>query len=80
MQEKSEAPRRVRHSVAPPQSIIPLKLLARDDAGGGPPGEHEGRTKIRIVLADSETIYRVGTENIFALRNDIPISSCSKAS
>jgi DNA-binding NarL/FixJ family response regulator len=74
MQEKREGPRRFRQAVAPPQSITPLKLVARDDAGGGPPGD-KGRdnTKIRILLADSETIYRVGIQKTFALEDDIQV-------
>ena len=73
MQQKSEAPRRFRHSVTSPQSILPLKLLARDDAGGETPIDYESDAKIRIVLADSQAIYRVGVENIFALENDIQV-------
>jgi DNA-binding NarL/FixJ family response regulator len=73
MHEKREGPRRFWQAVAPPQSITPLKLVARDDAGGRPPSRHENRdnTKIRILLADSETIYRVGVQKIFAPEDDI---------
>ena len=62
-------------AVAPPQSITPLKLVAPDDAGGGHPDDYEGRdnTKIRILLADSGTIYRVGIQKIFALEDDIRV-------
>jgi two-component system, NarL family, nitrate/nitrite response regulator NarL len=75
MQEKREGPRRFRQAVAPPRSITPLKLVARDDAGGGPPADDKGRdnTKIRILLADSETIYRVGIQRILALEDDIRV-------
>jgi DNA-binding NarL/FixJ family response regulator len=75
MQEKKEGPRRFWQAVAPPQSITPLKLVAPDDAGGGHPDDYEGRdnTKIRILLADSETIYRVGIQKIFALEDDIRV-------
>jgi DNA-binding NarL/FixJ family response regulator len=75
MQEKREGPRRFWQAVAPPQSITPLKLVAPDDAGGGSPSHYEGRdsTKIRILLADSETIYRVGIQKIFALEDDIRV-------
>ena len=75
MQEKREGPRRFRQAVAPPRSITPLKLVARDDAGGGPPADDKGRdnTKIRILLADSETIYRVGIQKTFALEDDIQV-------
>ncbi len=75
MQEKREVPRRFSEAVAPPQSIIPLKLVARDSASGGPPSDYEGRdkTKIRILLADSETIYLVGIQKTFALEDDIRV-------
>jgi DNA-binding NarL/FixJ family response regulator len=75
MQQKREGPRRFRQAVAPPQSIIPLKLVARDSAGGGPPNDYEGRdsAKIRVVLADSETIYREGVQKILALQDDIRV-------
>jgi DNA-binding NarL/FixJ family response regulator len=75
MQEKREGPKRFRKAVAPPQSIIPLKLVARDSAGGGPPSDYEGRdsAKIRVVLADSETIYREGVQKIFAREDDIRV-------
>src|SRR5258707_3434179 len=75
MQEKREGPRRCCQAVAPPQSITPLKHVARDSAGGGPPSHYQGRddTKIRILLADSETIYRVGIQKIFALEDDIRV-------
>jgi DNA-binding NarL/FixJ family response regulator len=75
MQEKMEGPKRFCQAVAPPPSITPLKLVARGDAGGGPPSDYEGgdSAKIRIVLADSETIYRVGIQKIFALEEDIQV-------
>jgi DNA-binding NarL/FixJ family response regulator len=75
MQEKREAPKRFWQAAAPPQSTTLLKLVARDDAGGGPPSHYEGgdNTKIRILLADSETIYRVGIQKIFALEEDIQV-------
>jgi DNA-binding NarL/FixJ family response regulator len=75
MQEKKEGPKRFCQAVAPPQSITPLKLVARGDAGGGPPIDYEGRdnTKIRILLADSETVYRVGVQKIFAVEDDIQV-------
>jgi DNA-binding NarL/FixJ family response regulator len=71
MQEKRKAPRRFSQAVAPPQSITP----ARDSAGVGPPIEYEGadRPTIRVVLADSQTIYRVGIQKIFALEDDIRV-------
>jgi DNA-binding NarL/FixJ family response regulator len=75
MQEKREDPRRFWQAVAPPQSITPWKLVARDSAGGGPPSHNEGgdSAKIRIVLADSETVYRVGVQKILALEDDIRV-------
>ena len=75
MQEKTVGPIRVSQAVAPPQSITPLKLVDRDDAGGGPPSHYEARdhTKIRILLADSETIYRLGIQKIFALEDHIQV-------
>jgi DNA-binding NarL/FixJ family response regulator len=53
----------------------PLNLAAPEDAGGGAPSHGEGRNdiKIRILLADSETIYRVGIQKIFALEDDIRV-------
>ena len=73
--EKREAPRRFWQAPAPPRSIAPLKRGAQDDAGGGPSGHDEGRddAKIRILLADSEKIYRVGIQKIFALEDDIRV-------
>jgi DNA-binding NarL/FixJ family response regulator len=75
MQEKMEGPKRFCQAVAPPPTITPLKLVAHGDAGGGPPSHYEGRdnTKLRILLADSETIYRVGIQKIFALEDDIRV-------
>jgi DNA-binding NarL/FixJ family response regulator len=75
MQKKKEGPRRFCQAVAPPQSVIPWKLVARDSAGGGSHGQHEGRdkSKIHILLADSETIYGVGMQKIFAHEDDIRV-------
>jgi DNA-binding NarL/FixJ family response regulator len=75
MQEKRKAPRRFLQAVAPPQSITALNLPARDSAGVGPPIEYEGadRPTIRVVLADSQPIYRVGVKKIFALEDDIRV-------
>ncbi len=75
MQEKREGPRRLWQAVAPPRSNTPLKLVARDSAGDGPPSQYKGgdKTKIGILLADSETIYRVGIQKILALENDIRV-------
>ena len=75
MREKRKDPSGFRRPVTPQESIIPLKRVARDTAGGGSPGDYEGRdnTKIRIILADSETIYRVGIQKIFALQDDIRV-------
>ena len=75
MQEKREAPRRFSQAAAPSQSITALNLLAGDGAGVEPPIDSEGadRAVIRIVLADSQAIYRVGIDNIFALEDDIRV-------
>jgi DNA-binding NarL/FixJ family response regulator len=75
MQEKRKAPRCFCQAVAPPRSNTPSKLVARDSAGDGPPSHYKGgdNTKIRILLADSETIYRVGIQKIFALEDDIRV-------
>jgi DNA-binding NarL/FixJ family response regulator len=52
-----------------------LNLPDRDRAGVGPPIVYEGadNAAIRLVLADSQTIYRVGIQKIFALENDIRV-------
>jgi DNA-binding NarL/FixJ family response regulator len=49
-----------------------LNLPDRDSAGVGPPIDYEGADKaaIPIVLADSQTIYRVGMQKIFALEKN----------
>jgi DNA-binding NarL/FixJ family response regulator len=68
-------PQRFWQAVTPPRSIVPRKIAGPDDASGGPPSHNEGRDdpKIRILLADSETIYRVGIQKIFALEDDIRV-------
>jgi two-component system, NarL family, nitrate/nitrite response regulator NarL len=75
MQEKRKAPRRFSQAVDPPHSITALNRPARDSAGGGPPIECEGGDSavIRVVLADSENLYRVGIQTIFALEDDIRV-------
>jgi two-component system, NarL family, nitrate/nitrite response regulator NarL len=75
MQEERKAPKRFSEAVDPPQSITSSNLPARDTAGVGPPVEYEGadRPTIRVVLADSEYIYRVGIQKIFALEDDIRV-------
>lgn len=75
MQEKRKASRCFCEAVAPPRSNVPSKLVARDSAGGGAPGHDKGwdKTRIRILLADSETIYRVGIQKILALEEDIRV-------
>jgi two-component system nitrate/nitrite response regulator NarL len=52
-----------------------LNLPDRDSADAGPPIDYEGadNAAIRIVLADSHTIYRVGMQKIFALENDVRV-------
>jgi two-component system, NarL family, nitrate/nitrite response regulator NarL len=75
MQEEREAPRRFSDTVDLPPSITALNLPARDRAGVGPPIEYEGadRPPIRVVLADSENLFRVGIQTIFALEDDIRV-------
>jgi two-component system, NarL family, nitrate/nitrite response regulator NarL len=75
MQKKREGPRGFWRTVTPPRSIAPFKSVAQDDAGGGSPSNDEGRdnTKIRILLVDSEAIYRLGIQKIFALEDDIRV-------
>ena len=75
MQEKREAPGRFSQAVAPSRSITALNLLARDGAGVEPPSgpEGAGRAVIRIVLADSQAIYRLGVYKIFAVKDDIRV-------
>ncbi len=52
-----------------------LNLPNRDSAGVATPTDYEGadNAAIRIVLADSQTIYRVGMQKIFALENDLRV-------
>jgi DNA-binding NarL/FixJ family response regulator len=52
-----------------------LNLPDRDSAGVGPPDDDEGadNAAIRIVLADSQIIYRVGMQKIFAFENDLRV-------
>jgi two-component system nitrate/nitrite response regulator NarL len=52
-----------------------LNLADRDSAGAGPPVNYEGahNAAIRIVLADSHTIYRVGMQKILALEPDVQV-------
>jgi two-component system, NarL family, nitrate/nitrite response regulator NarL len=75
MQEERKAPRLFSQAADPPQSITALNHPARDDAGVEPPIEYEGadRPTIRVVLADSENLYRVGIQTIFALEDDIRV-------
>jgi DNA-binding NarL/FixJ family response regulator len=56
------------------QGCYSPSLCAFRDAGVGPRA-HEGGdgAVIRIVLADSENIYRVGIQKIFALEDDIRV-------
>jgi two-component system, NarL family, nitrate/nitrite response regulator NarL len=74
MQEERKAPRRFSQAVDPPQSITALNPPARDDAGVEP-RDYEGGDSavIRIVLADSENLYRVGIQTIFALEDGIRV-------
>ncbi len=69
-----KAPRLFSQAVDPPQNISALNHPARDDAGVEPRDNEGGdRAVIRIVLADSENIYRVGIQKIFALEDDIRV-------
>ncbi len=75
MQGKREAPRRFSQAVAPSQSITALNLLVGDGVRVDPPIDSEGadRAAIRIILADSQAIYRVGIYQILALEGDIRV-------
>jgi hypothetical protein len=46
---------------------------ARDNADDEPRDHEGGSAVIHIVLADSENIYRVGIQKIFALEDDIRV-------
>jgi two-component system nitrate/nitrite response regulator NarL len=72
MREKRKVRIRFSKDVAP-QSITALNLPDRDRAGVGTPLDYESADSaaIRIVLADSQTIYRVGVQKIFALEDDL---------
>lgn len=52
-----------------------MNLADRDSAGAAPPIDYKGahNAPIRIVLADSHTIYRVGMQKIFARENDVRV-------
>jgi two-component system nitrate/nitrite response regulator NarL len=73
MPEETKAPRLFSQAVDPPQSVTALNQPARDDAGVEPRDEGGDIAVIRIVLADSENIYRVGIQKIFALEDDIRV-------
>jgi DNA-binding NarL/FixJ family response regulator len=70
MREKRKAPRHFSKDVAR-QNITALNLPDRDSADVGPPIDYEGADSavIRIVLADSQTIYRAGVLKILALED-----------
>jgi DNA-binding NarL/FixJ family response regulator len=74
MQEERKAPRRFSQAVDTPRSITALNHPGRHDAGVEP-RHYEGSDSavIRIVLADSENIYRVGIQKIFASEDDIQV-------
>jgi DNA-binding NarL/FixJ family response regulator len=73
MREKRNAPRYFSNDIAT-QSVTAFNVHA-DNAEVKPPIDYEGADSavIRIVLADSQTIYRVGTQKIFALEDDIRV-------
>jgi DNA-binding NarL/FixJ family response regulator len=74
MQEERKAPRRFSPAVDPAQSITSLNPPARDDAAVEPRDYDGGDSAvIRIVLADSENIYRVGIQKVFAIEDDIRV-------
>ena len=52
-----------------------MNLPDRDSACVGPPFDYEGpdNTAIRVVLADSQTVYRVGIKRTFSLEDDIRV-------
>jgi two-component system nitrate/nitrite response regulator NarL len=74
MQEERKAPRRYSHAVDTPQSVTALNHPGRHDAGVEP-RVYEGKDSaaIRIILADSQTMYRMGIWKIFALEDDIQV-------
>jgi DNA-binding NarL/FixJ family response regulator len=75
MQEEGNSLGRFSQAVAPQQTIRTLNHPTVDDAGVEPPNDGEGgdSAAVRIVLADSETIYRVGIRKIFALEDDFRV-------
>jgi two-component system, NarL family, nitrate/nitrite response regulator NarL len=74
MQEETKALRRFKQVIETSQSITVLNHPVRHDAGVEP-RHYEGRDSavIRVVLADSEDIFRVGIQKIFALEDDIQV-------
>jgi hypothetical protein len=74
MQEERKAPRRFSQEVGAPQSITDLNQPVRHYACVEP-RDYEGRDSavIRIALADSENVYRVGIQKFFALEGDIQV-------
>jgi two-component system, NarL family, nitrate/nitrite response regulator NarL len=75
MLEQTESSGRILQAAPLGLGIPPWNLGAAESAGGGPPGHSEDRdnTKIRILLADSETIFHVGIQNILATEDDIRV-------
>jgi DNA-binding NarL/FixJ family response regulator len=73
MREKRNAPRHFSKEIAT-QSITAFNLHA-DNAEVEPSIDYEAADSsgIRIILADSQTIYRVGIQKIFALEDDIRV-------
>ena len=72
MREKRKTPGHFSKDVATQSTAFNLHS---DKADVEPPIDYEGADSavIRIVLADSQTIYRVGIQKIFALENDIRV-------
>jgi DNA-binding NarL/FixJ family response regulator len=72
MREERKAPGHISKDVATQSTAFNLHS---DKVGVEPPINYEGADSavIRIVLADSQTIYRVGVQKIFALEDDIRV-------
>ncbi len=54
-------------------SVKPEFFDADPPNAGFDPDESAGKAAIRIILADSQTVYRVGVRKVFALEDDIRV-------
>jgi DNA-binding NarL/FixJ family response regulator len=54
-------------------SVKPEFSDADPPGAGFDPGEGAGNAAIRIILADSQTVYRMGVRKVFALEDDIRV-------